>query len=359
MIIEVRMDNCLVFSNYCALSMEADMCNKRFGFNVNSTSNFNILKSVAIFGQNNVGKTCAIKCIKFIRQVITNERPLHIMNNFFSKNSISSLGITFLEGKKAYKFDFKYDVKKKEFLYEYFAEIVKDKNGNLREIPYLKRDIVNSEFYFAGDEEGKSLLSNIGRENITIYIIDVDKFKIMHAIKDVLVKFAARIDIINMNNIPLNKTLDIMKNGKRMQKKVVDFIACLGFVDITSIENESAGTKKIVALASYVVDAIENGRVLIVDELDSSLHFTLTRAIVSLFNNEINLDGQLIFTAHDVSLLDCKKLFRKEQIWFIYRDRDNIHTYSLKEFTAREPKGPSLCLKSGTGGRSKCLISQS
>jgi AAA15 family ATPase/GTPase len=114
-----------------------------------------------------------------------------------------------------------------------------------------------------------------------------------------------------------------------------------------------------VALASYVVDAIENGRVLIVDELDSSLHFTLTRAIVSLFNNEINLDGQLIFTAHDVSLLDCKKLFRKEQIWFIYRDRDNIHTYSLKEFTAREPKGPSLCLKSGTGGRSKCLISQS
>jgi hypothetical protein len=44
----------------------------------------------------------------------------------------------------------------------------------------------------------------------------------------------------------------------------------------------------------------------------------------------------LIFTAHDVSLLDCKKLFRKEQIWFIYRDRDNIHTYSLKEFTARE-----------------------
>lgn len=87
------------------------------------------------------------------------------------------------------------------------------------------------------------------------------------------------------------------------------------------------------ALASYVIDALETGRILIVDELDNSLHFRLTRAIISLFNNELNRNAQLIATVHDVSLLDCRTLFRKEQIWFTHKDRENAYLYSLSEFT--------------------------
>ena len=102
-----------------------------------------------------------------------------------------------------------------------------------------------------------------------------------------------------------------------------------------SILIDSTGTKKIVALASYVLEAIEKGRILVVDELDSSLHFKLTRAIVALFNNEINTAGQLIFTIHDISLLDCKRLFRKEQVWFIHKDRNRTWLYSLAEFKSR------------------------
>ena len=75
-------------------------------------------------------------------------------------------------------------------------------------------------------------------------------------------------------------------------------------------------------------------RILIVDELDNSLHFKLTRAIISLYNNELNKSAQLICTVHDVTLLDCKKMFRKEQVWFSYKDRDNAYLYSLSEFTA-------------------------
>ena len=107
---------------------------------------------------------------------------------------------------------------------------------------------------------------------------------------------------------------------------------------VQSISFDSTGTKKVVALASYVVDAIVNGKMLVIDELDSSLHFKLTRAIVALFNNKLNKDAQLIFTAHDVTLLDCKKLFRKDQIWFASKDSDNVYLYSLDDFNAVEDK---------------------
>ena len=54
------------------------------------------------------------------------------------------------------------------------------------------------------------------------------------------------------------------------------------------------------------------------------------------FNNEINTNAQLIATLHDISLLDCKKLFRKEQIWFTNKDENGTELYSLKEFSYAE-----------------------
>ena len=77
-------------------------------------------------------------------------------------------------------------------------------------------------------------------------------------------------------------------------------------------------------------------RILVIDELDNSLHFRLTRAIMAMFNNELNKGAQLIATVHDVSLLDCQTLFRKEQIWFTHKDKDGVYLYSLSEFTAEK-----------------------
>ena len=52
-----------------------------------------------------------------------------------------------------------------------------------------------------------------------------------------------------------------------------------------------------------------------------------------MFNNDINKKAQLIVTLHDISLLDCKKMFRKEQIWFTSKDENGTNLYSLKEFS--------------------------
>ena len=46
-----------------------------------------------------------------------------------------------------------------------------------------------------------------------------------------------------------------------------------------------------------------------------------------------NKKAQLIATVHDTSLLDCKKLFRKDQIWFTGKDENGTDLYSLKEFS--------------------------
>ncbi len=82
-------------------------------------------------------------------------------------------------------------------------------------------------------------------------------------------------------------------------------------VHVPSMIFDSTGTKKIAAMASYVIEALEQGRILVVDELDSSIHFKLTRAIVAMFNNELNTNAQMIFTVHDINLMDCKKDVQK------------------------------------------------
>jgi len=226
------------------------------------------------------------------------------------------------------------------------------------------------------------------RNNLLIHLLDTESFPTLNHIRKTIIAFASRIDIVDMNNIPIKKTIDMLKMSDEDSQRVARFVrnADLSLEDyryagddevrivyqnvhaeksapqenalqqsaplaemlhlvsvyhgvpVPSILYDSTGTKKMAALASYVIGALRDGRILIVDELDNSLHFRLTRAIISLFNNELNEAGQLIVTAHDISLLDCHSLFRKEQIWFTHKDQDRAYLYSLAEFTASESK---------------------
>ena len=141
-----------------------------------------------------------------------------------------------------------------------------------------------------------------------------------------------KVDVSRSEDRPEEKVLDVLD-------KIMDQIRLVSTykgVQVPSMLFDSTGTKKIAALASYIIEGIEQGRILVVDELDSSIHFKLTRAIVAMFNNELNRDAQLIFTVHDINLMDCKKMFRKEQIWFVHKDEDGVYVYSLADFTAQE-----------------------
>ena len=128
----------------------------------------------------------------------------------------------------------------------------------------------------------------------------------MFDIKDIITSFAKKIDIVDMNNIPMKKTIEMLKISDKG-------------LTVPSLTFDSTGTKKMVCLASYVIDALENGRILVVDELDNSLHFKLVRAIIAMFNNELNTKAQLICTVHDINLLIARSCSEKNRYGLLIR----------------------------------------
>ncbi len=107
---------------------------------------------------------------------------------------------------------------------------------------------------------------------------------------------------------------------------------------VFSLGDESMGTRNLLFLTGPVLEILDKGMVLVVDELGSSLHPLLVRRLVELFqNSRFNKKGaQLIFTSHDTSLLD-QDLFRRDQIWFVEKDRDQASKlYPLSDFSPRK-----------------------
>jgi AAA15 family ATPase/GTPase len=103
-------------------------------------------------------------------------------------------------------------------------------------------------------------------------------------------------------------------------------------------QEESDGTQRLYALVAPVLDVLRAGRILIVDELDASLHTLLVRRLISMFHDPaINQRGaQLIFSTHDTSLLD-HNLFRRDQVWFTEKDDDQAtRLYPLTDFSPRK-----------------------
>lgn len=97
---------------------------------------------------------------------------------------------------------------------------------------------------------------------------------------------------------------------------------------------ESEGTKKMIEMSGPIFDTLNEGKTLIVDELDAKLHPLLTRNIVLLFMDpQKNQHGaQLIFATHDTNLLDLD-IIRRDQIWFAEKDDvEATDIYSLVEF---------------------------
>jgi predicted ATP-dependent endonuclease of OLD family len=97
---------------------------------------------------------------------------------------------------------------------------------------------------------------------------------------------------------------------------------------------ESEGTQKFAHIAGPILNVLETGSVLVIDELDTKLHPELTERLVLLFHNkEINKNhAQLIFTSHNTNLLDAK-IFRRDQIFFAEKDSFGAsHLYSLADF---------------------------
>ena len=108
---------------------------------------------------------------------------------------------------------------------------------------------------------------------------------------------------------------------------------------VFDLKDESSGTQQLLFLTGPILDILNKGLTLVVDELDTSLHTLLVQALIRLFHRpEVNTGGaQLIFTTHDTSLLDAYGLFRRDQIWFVEKHLDQSSSlYPLLDFSPRK-----------------------
>ena len=101
---------------------------------------------------------------------------------------------------------------------------------------------------------------------------------------------------------------------------------------------ESKGTIHLIRLLQPFIDALENGGVIVLDEMDASLHFEIVVSLIRIFNNkELNKKGaQLIFNTHNPIYLNGE-LLRHDQIVMVEKNKDTLtsNIYALSDYKLR------------------------
>ncbi len=116
-------------------------------------------------------------------------------------------------------------------------------------------------------------------------------------------------------------------------------------------KQESEGTKKLLYLLGPWYDTLQNGKVLIIDELDSRLHSHLTLRLVDFFHHLNTYKAQLICAVHDISLLN-KETFRRDQIWFVEKNQFGAsELISLGDFKTDKVRNKSAFNKNYLEGK--------
>ncbi|WP_172201086.1 ATP/GTP-binding protein [Campylobacter sp. RM16188] len=116
-------------------------------------------------------------------------------------------------------------------------------------------------------------------------------------------------DIQKMKNTIINTLHDVYNEKKEYHTHT--------FFDLNI--HESFGTRKLFRTLGPIFDTLEKGKIILIDELEASLHPGITAVLIELFNSEYNKNNaQIIFTTHDVNLF---KVFDRDQVWFTQKDK--------------------------------------
>jgi len=129
----------------------------------------------------------------------------------------------------------------------------------------------------------------------------------------------------------------IEENGTIEFKKVIFIHSKLDHAEPLELHEESDGTRRIIELLQVLIKAQKDGKTLLIDELDRSLHPTLTYNLINYYlNSDMNNENtQLIITTHEQSLLELD-LVRRDAIWFTEKDlQGNSTMFSLDKFNVR------------------------
>lgn len=183
--------------------------------------------------------------------------------------------------------------------------------NNPKRAEKMKDFVVKADFGVVDIKANEKMVSAKHVQNIP------DKFK------ELLFKEDSKIAERNLKF--LHRKFD--ENGKELGSEPLDFFG-----------EESDGTQQWFALSAPIIDTLESGKVLFIDEIDSSLHPLLSQYLISIFNSEkINFNkAQLIFTTHDTSLLK-EEFLRRDQIYFTDKnEKGATELFSLADISERK-----------------------
>lgn len=385
MITHFKVKNFKTFEDMVDVSFTANGQIKRFLCNTFEVNNKRVLKTLGIYGPNNTGKTCLILAIANLRNVMLNY-PHDELCNVFINDNVTVFEVEYVIKKRMYRYEVSYDCKKRTYLKEKLSmvsvaasnpsvvseSIILERKGNAICIPELN----------ISSKDNSTTFNNIFGSSYPIFIalhISKDSAPTLHQAQIDYKTFADSLVLIrsDLNDINIKYTLDLIKTDSKARKFISEFIkncdlhiSDFGFsddvttdVDISSyisttgnneslkfysVHNnqrvptfifDSIGTRKIIALSGYIYYALTKGAVLLIDEIDSSLHHILTRAIIQLFNNDLNKKAQLVFSTHDLLLLDVEKLFRKDQIYLTSVDDSGKTQVMSLDISSKDENG--------------------
>jgi AAA15 family ATPase/GTPase len=389
MLLEFSVSNYLSFKHKATLSMLATSIKEHVDTNIFSTERYDLLKGAVIYGANASGKSNMVRAMSTMRRLVLQSFEqssaddldiIPFLLNTDTENKPSFFEAVFLIDNIRYRYGFEVDNNsiRAEWLFE--APKNTEKPLFLREedgIEVMKgfpegRDLEkrtrNNALFLAVTDQfnGKisqkimkwfnnfisiSGLSHEGYKGVTFGMLE-DK-----QTRKTLLDFYKKLDLgfeeINISKkqfdpkeLPSDMPEGLIKqlitdlegaykiDIKTIHKKYNERNKVVGRVEFDMRSQESSGTNKLFNISGPIFDVLNDGGLLVVDELDASLHPLLTLAITKLFNSsEFNRNNaQLIFATHDTNLL-CYGNYRRDQIYFVEKDQYGASDiYSLVEY---------------------------
>lgn len=364
----------------------------------------------AIYGGNASGKTNVVRALYFMRGAIVNSHRLWkpdggVPRDPFSfdpsaKEAPSSFSVDVMIDSQHFQYGFKVDDHciVAEWLYAFVSgrkqtwfsrklgrPVLFGRRlvGPSKRIEELMRD--NSLFLSAAAQNGHKALLPIFRFFSTGLRFETDDRGItprilsrLHNDERLRVEVSEFLTIADMGVSSIRTKSRQLKEGERERFKAVlsalgvnenanEFVETAETIASTSIEllhsvggrevaldlgDESSGTRALLALAVPIIQALKQGMVVCVDELESSLHPVLASWLVRRFQDtKSNPNGaQLIFNTHETQLLGGG-LLRRDQVWFTEKDSNGAsHLYPLSDFRSQPNENPETGYMQGRYG---------
>lgn len=401
MLIEFSVKNFLSFKELQTFSMVASSDDSRINENTFSVGKYNLLKGALVYGANASGKTNFIKAFHIFRLFILysySSLNKEIIKSFipFELNDESEKNPCFFEIVfifKEFQYRYGFEVNREKILSEWlFAKEYGQAKSQEKKIFIRNESNKNQKFEYGtlfkrllkqkdvDIDENVLLLSKWSLDKgmaqdirkwfeISSSYVDIvtnEAFKSGYNLaekvctekkyKEKIIKLFNNIDI-SIKDIVSQKIEDkdtvaysgyIQKEKKSGKENKISIASIhnkydkdgniVGVKEFDFLQSESNGTIKLFNFMFPIINSLEGGYLLIIDEFDNRVHPLVLNYIWEIYNSKKTNpnNAQLIITAHNTFILD-KGLTRRDQVWFVSKNlKEESNIYSLSEYKARK-----------------------